>query len=71
MGDLQCAVTVHVVPDAAGVGERLWEHLQGVADLHRGETVTVGVVPALMVAALGSEEPLTLRGDADGWVRAT
>ncbi len=71
MSDLQCAVTVVVVPHADGVATHLWDRLQELADLHRGETVTFAVTPELMRAALGTDEPVTMRGDNDGWVRAT
>jgi hypothetical protein len=43
VSDLHRAATVNVVPDETGVAERLWEHLQEVADLDRGEPVPVPV----------------------------
>jgi hypothetical protein len=80
VSDLQCAVTVHVVPAGSpapasryaatyDVHDRLWERLDEIADLHRGETVLVVADEGLIEAAWGSTGRVELAGDADGWVR--
>jgi hypothetical protein len=80
VGDLQCAVTVHVVTGEEqapttryaatyDVDERLWDRLDEIADLHRGETVLVVAREQLMHAVWGSADPVELAADSDGWVR--
>ena len=84
MSDLQCPVRVHLVDPEPGervaavvdlpgaTAEAAVAEIHALADLHRGEAVTVrlgeDVRREVATRLTGQRDAVVLEGDADGWV---